>query len=248
MDAEHENNRDKRHPPEPRLRTRSGVLPWMRSIEGVRQHVLHRFFQLLYNELAGCYDLVAWAASQGRWRAWRRAALRHLAGKSVLELGHGSGHLLVELDHQGFVPVGLDASPFMARQAKRRLHSQAVHVPLVQARAQALPFLGEAFDSVVATFPTDFIIYPQTLREVVRVLRPRGRLVVVLGASFVGRGPISGLLRWVYRATGQEPASADLMIPQLERAGLSPRLISRRVDHTAVVLLIAERHVERGSA
>ncbi len=48
-----------------------------------------------------------------------------------------------------------------------------------RARAQALPFPDSCFDSVVSTFPSDYIVEERTLIEVRRVLRPGGRLVVV---------------------------------------------------------------------
>jgi SAM-dependent methyltransferase len=48
-----------------------------------------------------------------------------------------------------------------------------------RARAEALPFPGACFDSVVSTFPSEYIIAPATLSEIRRVLRPGGRLVVV---------------------------------------------------------------------
>ncbi len=202
---------------------------------------LRLFFHLLYNEFSWSYDLVAWLVSFGQWKAWGQSALSHLQGERVLELGHGPGHLLVALAQRGFAAVGLDLSPNMARQAKRRLRRADLAVPLARARAQALPFRRSSFDSVVATFPTDFILHPQTLREANRVLAPHGRLVVALAVRFEGEGLTSRLLTWLYRVTGQYQLSSDSCTAWLKQAGLSTRIIWEQVNRAAVMLVIAEK-------
>lgn len=159
----------------------------------------------------------------------------------MLELGHGPGHLLVAMAKEGVQPVGLDLSPSMGRQARRRLTDDAIKVPLVRARAQALPFRSGSFDTIAATFPSEFIVDPQTLQEVTRALRPGGRLVVVLGARFAGEGFASRILTWAYRVTGQGPPSPDTVSTWLKRGGLSPRIVWKEVDGTSVMLVIADR-------
>jgi ubiquinone/menaquinone biosynthesis C-methylase UbiE len=209
------------------------------------RHAWHAFlrllFRLLYNEFAWSYDLVAWLVSLGQWEAWGQSALSHLQGKRVLELGHGPGHLLVALAQRGFAAAGLDLSPNMARQAKRRLRRADLAVPLARARAQALPFRRDSFDSVVATFPTDFILHPQALREASRVLTPHGRLVIALTVRFEGEGLASRLLTWLYRVTGQHQPSSNSCMAWLEQAGLSTRIVWEQVNRAAVMLVIAEK-------
>ena len=80
-------------------------------------------FRLLYQEMAWTYDLVSWAVSLGEWRAWQRAALPFVSGRHVLEIAHGPGHLLLALSTAGFTVSGLDLSPQMGRQARRRLRT-----------------------------------------------------------------------------------------------------------------------------
>lgn len=202
---------------------------------------LRLFFRLLYNEFAWGYDLVAWLVSLGHWKAWGRTALHYVSGTQILELGHGPGYLLVALQRRGYDPVGLDLSVNMGRHARRRLDRTGRSVPLVRARAQALPFRDGCFDTVVATFPTSFIIDPRTLREATRTVGAKGRLVVALGAHFEGEGLIPSSLNWLYRVTGQDEPSPNVFEPWMEKVGLSPRIVRERVGQTTVLLIVAEK-------
>ena len=205
-------------------------------------------FSLLYHQLAWTYDAVAWLVSFGKWRAWGRTALPHLIGERVLELGHGPGHLLATLVSQGFKPMGLDLSPHMSRLARKRLRRLGLAgLPLVRAPAQELPFAANAFDSVVATFPTPFIVQPDTLAEIARVLRPAGRLVIVAGARLTGRDPLSRFVEWLYRLTGQrEIPAGDTWLEPFAQAGFSVRVVlvdpspTTPIGKSQVLLLLAD--------
>jgi len=160
-------------------------------------------FRLLYNELAWTYDAVSWLVSLGAWRAWQQTALLFIRGGRVLELGHGPGHMLLALGAAGYKAIGLDLSPHMGRLARRRLLRSGMATSLVRGQGQALPFATAAFDTVLATFPTDYIMNPATLAAVHRVLSPAGRLVIVPEGHLTGRGPHHRLIDWLFRITGQ---------------------------------------------
>jgi ubiquinone/menaquinone biosynthesis C-methylase UbiE len=164
-------------------------------------------FRLLYNELAWSYDGVSWFVSLGQWRDWQRAALPFLRGNTVLELAHGPGHMLLALEQAGFKVVGLDLSPRMAGIAAKRLRRAGKSIPLVRGRAQALPFAAASFDSVLATFPTEFIDDPATLASLWQALGPGGRIVIVPGARLTGNGPLQAFIEWLYAITGQRQHS-----------------------------------------
>jgi ubiquinone/menaquinone biosynthesis C-methylase UbiE len=199
-------------------------------------------FRLLYNELAWTYDLVAWAVSFGQWKAWGRTAIPHLEGERVLELAHGPGHLLVAMAERELSPVGIDLSPYMSCQARRRLlKSDGLTVPLVRAHAQALPFRDGCFDSTVATFPSEYIMARETLRGVARVLKPKGRLVIAAGAILSGRDPLSRFIWWLYRITGQGNLLIDRSKAVLARAGFAARMLWEEARCSRVLLVIAEK-------
>lgn len=210
---------------------------------------LRLFFRLLYNEFAWTYDLVAGIVSLGQWAAWGRTAIPHLRGERVLELAHGPGHLLAAMAERGLAPVGLDLSPYMGRLARRRLMRVGQAVPLVRARAQALPFRDGCIDSVVATFPTEFIVDAATLREVARVLAAPepatgqlgGRLVVVACSILGGRDLLSSFIRWLYRITGQGEPPPGFGQDALVEAGFVPLTVWERVGRSDVMLIVADK-------
>lgn len=169
-------------------------------------YLMERFFWLLYHPLAWAYDTVADAVSAGRWQKWVRAILPFVRGSRVLEIGFGPGHLQMALREAGFLAFGVDESMPMIRTACRHLQRTGV-VPLnlVRGHAEALPFACECFDCVVATFPGAFILASPTLTGIWRVLRPGGRLAVLLGSTIGGNSLYVRFLRWLFRVTSQGP-------------------------------------------
>jgi ubiquinone/menaquinone biosynthesis C-methylase UbiE len=105
----------------------------------------------------------------GRWRAW-------LAGGApsgrVLDIGCGTGRNLA-LFGSGVRAIGLDPCP----QSLQKARGRAPGVPLVRARAEALPFRDGTFDAVVSGLVFCSVgDVPRGLAEVRRVLRPGGVL------------------------------------------------------------------------
>ncbi len=102
-----------------------------------------------------------------------------LQGKRVLEIGCGTGSLLKVLLERNYKAYGLDASPAMLKQARKKLELAGFKGRLVQAKVQHLPFPDNSFETVVSTFPTGYIMSLESLTEIQRVLYPGGRLVIV---------------------------------------------------------------------
>ncbi len=117
------------------------------------------------------YDAGMALAERGwlaRWRDWLVFGVR---GR-VLELGCGTGRNLPRY-RSGTALFGVDPHPQNLERARRRAHG----VPLVQARAEALPFRDGAFDTVVASLVLCSVDdTPRALAELRRVLAPDGSL------------------------------------------------------------------------
>ena len=209
--------------------------PWLNRIMRIA-------FHLLYNELAWTYDLVSWSVSVGQWRAWQRAALPYLRRGKVLEIAHGTGDLLLDLQAQGYPAVGLDLSPRMGRLARRKLRTHRLATPLVRGNVRALPFASDTFSSLVSTFPAEFILEPQAIAEFHRVLEPGGVLVIVPAAQITGPALPDRLAEWLFRITGQAAAagSSNSVPPNpYTPAGFATRIERVRLARSLVTLVIA---------
>jgi ubiquinone/menaquinone biosynthesis C-methylase UbiE len=107
----------------------------------------------------------------GRWRAW----LARGASGRTLDLGTGTGRDL-PLYPPGVAAVAIDPWAENLARARRR----AGGIPLVRARAEALPFRDGAFDTVVCGLVLCSVDDPAlALAEARRVLRPGGALRLV---------------------------------------------------------------------
>jgi ubiquinone/menaquinone biosynthesis C-methylase UbiE len=149
----------------------------------------------LYNELAWSYDMVSWLVSLGNWDRVRRWALEYISpGERVLELGFGTGALLLALEVGGWQAVGVERSGAMQRVARRRLRQAGVQAQRVQAEAQSLPFTSGCFDALLATYPAGYILEDKTWQEARRVLKEPGdpaqasSRVVVVGLTVYPKG------------------------------------------------------------
>ena len=197
--------------------------------------------------MAWTYDLVAGLVSFGQWPAWGRAAIPHLRGRRVLELAHGPGHLLAAMSRAEFSLVGLDLSPQMGQLALGRLRRAGCNVPLVRARAQALPFRAGSFDSVVSTFPTEFIFDPATLKEMARVMGQGGRAVVVAGVMFNASLP-ARLLKRLYDVTYQQEPPPLGLADALADAGLTLEREREQVEMVDVIIAVAKKQTRQPAA
>lgn len=208
----------------------------------------------LYAELAWSYSLVSWLVSVGWWDQWRAVALPYVQGPRVLEIGFGTGELLPRLLARMPRTVGLEPSSAMQRQAHRKLTRLGLAVPLVQARAQAMPFADHSFDTLVATFPAPYIVEPTTLAECSRLLALPPTTVMPTSTGSVlqgGRLVIVGLWvdfaqpywrRWIPLFYGRPSTAAiDHLVTLFTTAGFSPTIVDRPVGPFRVGVIVAER-------
>lgn len=148
----------------------------------------------MFDRVARRYRLANAILSAGLDAWWRRRAsaiVRGWAPRRVLDLATGSGDLAraIERACPAAEVTGADFSPQMLAVA-RALGSRR----LVQADALALPFAEGEFDAVTVAFGLrNMASWENALREMQRVLRPGGRLLV-LDFSLP-----AGALRSVYR-------------------------------------------------
>ena len=192
----------------------------------------------LYHDYAWSYDWVSWGVSAGAWDVWRRLALEAASGR-ILELGFGTGELILAARRAQQSIVGLDRSPQMHAVAQRKLHGAGLDTPLVQGNALALPFATGTFDTIVATFPAGYIVAPAALAECARVLATNGCLVIVgiwIVPQLAGHGFGLPLL---YRAPGD--AELARFVARIDAAGFATHLAWRRSKWADVAVVCARR-------
>jgi demethylmenaquinone methyltransferase/2-methoxy-6-polyprenyl-1,4-benzoquinol methylase len=132
----------------------------------------------MFDGVAQRYDLTNTVLSFGQDRGWRRAtraALGLKPGELVLDVGAGTGVSTEELGRSGAYAVGVDLSTGMLRAGRRTRPD----LPLLAGDALALPFADGTFDAVTISFALRNVVdTPAALRELARVTRVGGRLVV----------------------------------------------------------------------
>lgn len=137
--------------------------------------------QLDFDRLASRYDawydtpVGAWADRHEAAAIFRLLALR--PGEHLLDLGTGTGRYAAAAAQGGAHVVGVDTSEAMLSLARARTAGQPVR--LILADAAHLPFPDASFDAALAVTTLCFVADPlPILREVARVVRPGGRLVL----------------------------------------------------------------------
>ncbi len=194
------------------------------------------FFNLLYHPFAFTYDLVAYVVSFGQWKNWGQSIVPFIEGTRILELGHGPGHLQRFLSNRGLTLLAIDESAQMGKIAKKHIGESQ---KLTRSLAQALPFQSGTIDSIITTFPTEYIFSLKTLAEAKRVLRNGGRLIVLPVAW-----PKSAALKWLYRVTGESSSELnEALISRFKQpfisAGFKTDIQTIEVKSGVVLIIIA---------
>lgn len=139
---------------------------------------------LAFTALTPWFDVVAKIAVRDEFLKRHLSELFPLApGQSVLDVGCGTGTLLLRLHEQQPAArlFGVDADPNALALAERKGRQRMVNWSLLVASATQLPFPDNCFDGVVTSLVFHHLTTPQkqqALREIQRVLRPGGRLLL----------------------------------------------------------------------
>ena len=145
----------------------------------------------MFDGVAKRYDLTNTVLSFGQDRGWRREtreALHLVPGDKVLDLAAGTGVSTVELARSGAWCVATDFSKGMLEAGVDR------GVPMVAGDAMHLPYADDVFDAATISFGLRNVSdFDAGLREIRRVTRPGGRLVVCEFST-----PVFAPMRTVY--------------------------------------------------
>ncbi|MDB6018285.1 MAG: Demethylmenaquinone methyltransferase [Pedosphaera sp.] len=139
----------------------------------------------LFATIAPRYDLINDLQSFGLHRYWKRRLVRLAAGQPgerALDLCCGTGDVAFALARQGMVVAGLDFSEPMLAVAEQRQKASGPtpEVRFLLGDAQRIPFPDASFDVVTMSYGLrNLADWEAGLREMRRVVRPGGRLLVL---------------------------------------------------------------------
>ncbi len=168
----------------------------------------------MFDGVARRYDLTNTILSLGqdhRWRRRTRQALELSPGERVLDLAAGTGVSTVELAQSGACAVACDFSLGMLRAGRSRHDRRSV--PFVAGDALCLPFADGSFDAATISFGLRNVAdTDRALRELARVVRPGGRLVVCEFSTPTWQpfralylNYLMGALPWIARRVSSNP-------------------------------------------
>ena len=188
-----------------------------------------------YGRIAPFYDLLDLPFEHGRYRSMRPVVFERVAdAERLLDCGVGTGRNIPYYPPRAKV-VGIDLSIEMMARAIGRGRALGREVSWGQADITSLPCAESSFDAATATFL--FCVLPDelqsaALRELARVVKPGGRIVLleyVLSQNRLRRWTMRRLwgpwIRFAYGASFERPTHEASGVPGVHcgRAAIPPR-------------------------
>lgn len=159
--------------------------------------------QSLFDSIAGDYDRLNHLLSLGIDKTWRRRALKRITDgddeKRILDIACGTGDFSIEIakhSSPGTSVTGLDLSEGMLKVMKQKVHKAGLEdrISEEQGNSEQMRFDDGTFDRVTIAFGIrNFQDREKALKEILRVLKEGGRLVI-LELSV----PSNAVFRWFY--------------------------------------------------
>lgn len=99
--------------------------------------------------------------------------------EEVLDVACGTGNLAIPAARNGAQVTGIDIAPNLVEQAQAWAHTEGLAIRFEEGNVEQMPYAEASFDTIVTMFGAMFAPRPDaTARELVRVCRPGGRIVM----------------------------------------------------------------------
>ena len=156
----------------------------------------------LFDNIAPDYDRLNHILSLNIDKRWRKKAVRQIADEErpmkVLDVACGTADFTIEIARKvapGSEVIGVDISEGMMAVGKEKISKAGVAAELSVADCEALPYNENSFDRISVGFGVrNFEHLDIGLKEMFRVLKPEGKLVI-LELSV----PSNAFIRWCYK-------------------------------------------------
>ncbi len=141
----------------------------------------------MFNSIAYRYDFLNRFLSAGIDIQWRKKAIRELAllsPKKILDVATGTGDVAI-LTYRMLQPekiIGIDISEGMLELGRQKLAAKGLtgNIELQKGDSEVIRFTNDTFDAITVAFGVrNFQDLEKGLKEMYRVLRPGGKLVVL---------------------------------------------------------------------
>jgi ubiquinone/menaquinone biosynthesis C-methylase UbiE len=152
-----------------------------------------------------------------------------LAGKRVLDVGCGTGRLAASLQELGSRVWGIDPSPEMVAEARRRGVNAKV------ARAEQLPFKEGWFERAVMWLTAHLVDRPRAFEELRRVLASDGRIAIAtFDPTHFDRFWLNEIYPSLERIDRERFPAQEQLVQELTSAGFAPSVtrLSQRAETT----------------
>ena len=156
----------------------------------------------MFDNIAPEYDKLNHILSLNIDKIWRNRAVRKIVDTKsplhVLDVACGTGDFTIEIAQkapEGSEVIGIDLSEGMMEIGRRKIAAAGVNATMVQGDCESLPYEGKRFDRISVGFGVrNFEHLSIGLKEMCRVLKPQGKLVI-LELSV----PSNAIIRWCYK-------------------------------------------------
>ena len=143
----------------------------------------------MFDNIAKHYDFLNHFLSLGIDKVWRRkmiAELNDVQPQLILDVATGTGDVAIntikQLNIKGLHIIGLDISPEMLNIGKKKIVTEGMSgtIDMIVGDSENLPFENNKFDAITVAYGVrNFENLERGLSEMQRVLKPKGKLVVL---------------------------------------------------------------------
>ena len=190
-----------------------------------------RQVESMFDNISPYYDVLNRVLSLGIDRSWRRTAVGLLPDRyaiKVLDMATGTADLALEIMRQRphASVTGIDISRDMLNIGRRKIAEAGLgdHIELLSGQSEAIDFPDDTFDAATVAFGVrNFEDTVGGLREMCRVIRPGGT-IVVLEFSRIRTFPIKQafnlyfgrLLPWIGRVWSSDPRAYSYLYESVQ--------------------------------